>query len=102
MHDQLTTQYFLIQQSPNNSGSIAQLRFIFSSWSLFCAQPGQLCVQALGKDIKLQSTTVLTIFARFLYVFGASLVVGLTFGLGTAVLLKVLKSNSAPQVIISA
>ena len=72
------------------------------SWSLFCAQPGRLCVQALGKDIKLQSTTVFAIFARFLYVFGASLVVGLTFGLGTAVLLKVLKSNSAPQVSLSA
>ena len=59
-----------------------------------------MCVrfQALGQDIELQSTTVFSIFARFLYVFGASLVVGLTFGLGTAVLLKVLKSNSAPQV----
>lgn len=54
--------------------------------------------QALGQGIELQSTTVFSIFARFLYVFGASLVVGLTFGLGTAVLLKVLKSNSAPQV----
>ena len=59
-----------------------------------------MCVwrQALGQGIELQSTTVFSIFARFLYVFGASLVVGLTFGLGTAVLLKVLKSNSAPQV----
>ena len=55
-------------------------------------------MQALGNDIELQSTTVFAIFARFLYVFGASLVVGLTFGLGTAVLLKVLKSNSSPQV----
>lgn len=59
---------------------------------------GCVCHQALGNDIELQSTTVFSIFARFLYVFGASLVVGLTFGLGTAVLLKVLKSNSAPQV----
>ena len=58
-------------------------------------------VQALGNDIELQSTTVFSIFARFLYVFSASLVVGLTFGLGTAVLLKVLKSNSAPQVCSS-
>ena len=51
----------------------------------------------MGNDIELHSTTVFSIFAKFLYVFGASLVVGLTFGLGTAVLLKVLKSNSAPQ-----
>ena len=59
-------------------------------------------VQALGNDITLQRNTVFAIFARFLYVFGASLIVGLTFGLGTAVLLKVLKSNSAPQVSCSA
>lgn len=55
-------------------------------------------MQALGSDIELHSTTVFSIFAKFLYVFVASLVVGLTFGLGTAVLLKVLKSNSSPQV----
>ena len=55
-------------------------------------------LQALGNDVELTRTTVFNIFAKFLYVFGASLVVGLTFGLGTAVLLKLLKSNSAPQV----
>lgn len=57
-------------------------------------------MQALGSDVELTRTTVFNIFAKFLYVFGASLVVGLTFGLGTAVLLKLLKSNSAPQVSV--
>lgn len=59
-------------------------------------------LQALGSDVELKSTTVFNIFAKFLYVFGASLIVGLTFGLGTAVLLKLLKSNSAPQASTSA
>ena len=58
-------------------------------------------MQALGSDVELTRTTVFNIFAKFLYVFGASLVVGLTFGLGTAVLLKLLKSNSAPQVRVA-
>lgn len=63
---------------------------------------GVSSLQALGSDVELRSTTVFNIFAKFLYVFGASLIVGLTFGLGTAVLLKLLKSNSAPQASISA
>lgn len=55
-------------------------------------------LQALPSDVELHSATVFNIFGRFLYVFCASLVVGLTFGLGTAVLLKLLKSHSSPQV----
>ena len=41
---------------------------------------------------------MVAIFGRFLYVFVASLMVGVGFGLGTAILLKVLRSHSAPQV----
>ena len=40
---------------------------------------------------------MVAIFGRFLYVFVASLMVGVGFGLGTAILLKVLRSHSAPQ-----
>lgn len=55
-------------------------------------------LQALGSNIEVRGATVVAIFGRFLYVFSASLIVGLVFGLGTAILLKVLKSHSAPQV----
>eukprot|EP00891_Asterochloris_glomerata_P003501 jgi/Astpho2/3501/e_gw1.00056.5.1_t len=54
-------------------------------------------VQALGSGLEVEGTAVVAIFGRFLYVFVASLMVGVGFGLGTAILLKVLRSHSAPQ-----
>ena len=57
-----------------------------------------LILQALGSGLEVEGTAVVAIFGRFLYVFVASLMVGVGFGLGTAILLKVLRSHSAPQV----
>ena len=60
--------------------------------------PYLLILQALGSGLEVEGTAVVAIFGRFLYVFVASLMVGVGFGLGTAILLKVLRSHSAPQV----
>ncbi|KAK9803320.1 hypothetical protein WJX73_001939 [Symbiochloris irregularis] len=45
----------------------------------------------------LHFSTILTVFAKFIYLFAASLLLGLVFGLGTSWLLKVSKANSTPQ-----
>ena len=56
--------------------------------------------QGLGMDAQqpLRGTTILIVFAKFFYLFVASLLLGLLFGLGTSWLLKVSKANSTPQV----
>ena len=53
-------------------------------------------LQALNGDEVLNST-VLTILVNFVYLFAASMGLGLAFGLGTSWLMKFFKSNSTPQ-----
>ncbi|KAK9825253.1 hypothetical protein WJX74_003416 [Apatococcus lobatus] len=54
-------------------------------------------VQALEPEGSLGMDTVVAILGRFLYLFAASLILGLCFGLGTAFLLKTLQCQSSPQ-----
>ena len=55
-------------------------------------------LQALEPEGSLGMDTVVAILGKFLYLFAASLILGLCFGLGTAFLLKTLKCQSSPQV----
>ncbi|KAK9850077.1 hypothetical protein WJX84_003336 [Apatococcus fuscideae] len=54
-------------------------------------------VQALEPEGALGPGIVVAILGKFLYLFAASLILGLCFGLGTAFLLKTLRCNSSPQ-----
>ncbi len=40
---------------------------------------------------------IVTVLAKFLYLFAASMCLGLAFGLGTSFLMKTFRSNSVPQ-----
>ena len=56
-------------------------------------------MQELGAGEKeLQASLVVTVLAKFLYLFAWSMCMGLAFGLGTSFLMKRFKSNSVPQV----
>ena len=55
-------------------------------------------MQALDGTEVLSGGTVATILIKFLYLFAASMILGLAFGLGTSWLMKAFKSNSTPQV----
>jgi len=46
----------------------------------------------------LHAGLVVTVLVKFLYLFAASMLLGLSFGLGTSFLMKRAKSNSVPQV----
>lgn len=46
----------------------------------------------------LHAGLVVTVLIKFLYLFVASMLLGLSFGLGTSFLMKRAKSNSVPQV----
>ena len=46
----------------------------------------------------LHAGLVVTVLVKFLYLFAASMLLGLAFGLGTSFLMKRAKSNSVPQV----
>lgn len=61
-------------------------------------QDGLFFMQALEPEGSLGMDTVVAILGRFLYLFAASLILGLCFGLGTAFLLKTLQCQSSPQV----
>ncbi|CAL8467488.1 g7026 [Coccomyxa elongata] len=55
-------------------------------------------VQELGSSEKnLHASLVITVLTKFLYLFAASMFLGLAFGLGTSFLMKRFKSNSVPQ-----
>ncbi|KAK9909394.1 hypothetical protein WJX75_001559 [Coccomyxa subellipsoidea] len=55
-------------------------------------------VQELGTSEKdLHASLVITVLIKFLYLFVASMFMGLAFGLGTSFLMKRFKSNSVPQ-----
>lgn len=59
------------------------------------------CAQELGASEKdLHASLVVTVLAKFLYLFAASMCMGLSFGLGTSFLMKRFKSNSVPQVLL--
>lgn len=53
-------------------------------------------------DSGLHAGLVVTVLVKFLYLFVASMLLGLAFGLGTSFLMKRAKSNSVPQVCSSA
>ncbi len=57
-------------------------------------------VQELGTmdNNSLHAGLVVTVLVKFLYLFAASMLLGLSFGLGTSFLMKRAKSNSVPQV----
>ena len=57
-------------------------------------------VQELGTkdENSLRGGLVVTVLIKFLYLFAASMLLGLAFGLGTSFLMKRAKSNSVPQV----
>jgi len=56
-------------------------------------------LQELGTSEKnLHASQVITVLIKFLYLFAASMFLGLAFGLGTSFLMKRFKSNSVPQV----
>lgn len=75
--------------------SLFQLKSRSKAWSEFGAWPH---VQALKGTEVLNASTVVAILAKFLYLFVASMGLGLAFGLGTSWLMKIFKSNSTPQV----
>ncbi|EIE24491.1 hypothetical protein COCSUDRAFT_46826 [Coccomyxa subellipsoidea C-169] len=55
-------------------------------------------VQELGTSEKdLHASLIITVLVKFLYLFVASMFMGLVFGLGTSFLMKRFKSNSVPQ-----
>lgn len=45
----------------------------------------------------LHAFMIVTVLAKFLYLFAASMCLGLAFGLGTSFLMKTFRSNSVPQ-----
>ena len=57
-------------------------------------------MQELGTkdENSLRGGLVVTVLVKFLYLFAASMLLGLAFGLGTSFLMKRAKSNSVPQV----
>ena len=57
-------------------------------------------MQELGTkdENSLHGGLVVTVLVKFLYLFAASMLLGLAFGLGTSFLMKRAKSNSVPQV----
>ena len=57
-------------------------------------------IQELGTkdENSLHGGLVVTVLVKFLYLFAASMLLGLAFGLGTSFLMKRAKSNSVPQV----
>lgn len=56
-------------------------------------------LQELGSAEKdLHGSLVVMVLIKFLYLFAASMFLGLAFGLGTSFLMKRFKSNSVPQV----
>lgn len=62
-----------------------------------CASTG--LPQELGSSEKdLHASLVIMVLIKFLYLFAASMFLGLAFGLGTSFLMKRFKSNSVPQV----
>jgi hypothetical protein len=57
-------------------------------------------LQELGSSEKdLHASLVVMVLVKFLYLFAASMLLGLSFGLGTSFLMKKFKSNSVPQVL---
>ena len=50
-----------------------------------------------GGGQALHATMIVTVLAKFLYLFAASMCLGLAFGLGTSFLMKTFRSNSVPQ-----
>ncbi|KAK9819478.1 hypothetical protein WJX81_001339, partial [Elliptochloris bilobata] len=55
-------------------------------------------VQELGSGGQaLHASMIVTVLAKFLYLFAASMCLGLAFGLGTSFLMKTFRSNSVPQ-----
>jgi hypothetical protein len=71
----------------------------------FCMRVGEdvgcICcmrAQRLGDTPRMTAGTVFTIFGKFLYLFAASLVMGLLLGLAAALLLKRFNVSSTPQV----
>ena len=56
-------------------------------------------VQRLGIEPKMNAATVALIFGKFLYLFLASLLMGLLLGLFSALLLKNFNVSQTPQVI---
>ena len=71
-------------------------------------RPPPVDVQGLGvaavqggaqEEVKLSSWTIVTVLGKFIYLFAASLALGLMFGLFTSWLMKLFKSNSTPQVL---
>ncbi len=61
--------------------------------------PGQApSAQELGSGGRaLRASMIVTVLAKFLYLFAASMCLGLAFGLGTSFLMKTFRSNSVPQ-----
>lgn len=56
------------------------------------------CPQELGSGGQaLRASMIVTVLAKFLYLFAASMCLGLAFGLGTSFLMKTFRSNSVPQ-----
>ena len=55
--------------------------------------------QAQGQLVS--SWTIVAVLGKFMYLFAASLALGLMFGLFTSWLMKLFKSNSTPQVRFS-
>jgi len=54
--------------------------------------------QELGSGGRaLRASMIVTVLAKFLYLFAASMCLGLAFGLGTSFLMKTFRSNSVPQ-----
>ena len=59
-----------------------------------------LTVQRLGIEPKMNARTVALIFGKFLYLFLASLILGLVLGLFSALLLKKYNVSQTPQVLL--
>ena len=57
-------------------------------------------VQRLGIEPKMNARTVALIFGKFLYLFLASLILGLVLGLFSALLLKKYNVSQTPQVVL--
>ena len=69
-----------------------------STFALLGAQ-GPSALQRLGIEPKMDAATVGLIFGKFLYLFLASLVLGLVLGLFSALLLKKFNVSQTPQVM---
>ena len=57
-------------------------------------------MQRLGIEPKMNARTVALIFGKFLYLFLASLILGLVLGLFSALLLKKYNVSQTPQVML--